>query len=113
MSFIGDLFGGGDAAEASRDAADTQARYQREALQYLQRSEALPMAYRDAALRQLGALYGLKVPAAPISSRPGGTGVGGLSGLPGFVRDIFGDRLDQEQSAPAGAPAAIDPDQDP
>jgi hypothetical protein len=76
MSFIGDLFGG-DSADASSDAAEIQARYQREALQYLQESEALPRQYREAALSQLGALFGLGGPnkeqlLADLGSRPRG-----------------------------------------
>lgn len=59
MGFVSDLFGG-DSAEASEDAAEIQAQYQREALDYLKEVEALPRQYREAALTQLGAVYGLK-----------------------------------------------------
>ncbi len=61
-SAVGGLFGGGgdDAADASRDAANIQARYQREALNYLKRREKLPQQFREGALSQLGGLYGLE-----------------------------------------------------
>lgn len=61
MGAIGDLFGGGgdDAAKASEEAAETQAQYQREALEYLKEREALPQAYREAALGRLGAEFGV------------------------------------------------------
>lgn len=61
MGGIGDMFGGGgdDAAEASIEASEIQAQYQREALEYLKEREAVPQAYREAALEQMGAEYGL------------------------------------------------------
>ena len=59
MSFVGDLFGG-DSEEASQDAAEVQAAYQREALDYLRETEALPRQYREAALTNLGRLYGIE-----------------------------------------------------
>jgi hypothetical protein len=64
--FVGDIFGGGgdDAADASRDAAATQAQWQEKALAYLKEREALPRQFSEGALKGLGGLYGL----------PGGTG---------------------------------------
>lgn len=59
MSFVGDLFGG-DSKKESRRAAEVQADYQREALQYLQETEALPRQYREAAMRRLAGAYGLE-----------------------------------------------------
>lgn len=47
------------AAKASKKAAETQAGAQMAQLEYLKEREALPMQYREAAIRQLGALYGL------------------------------------------------------
>lgn len=58
MSFVGDLFGG-DSADASTEAAETQAQYQREALEYLREVETIPRQYREAALTQLGRVFGL------------------------------------------------------
>lgn len=58
---IGGIFGGGDdAADASRDAAKTQAAYQREALEYLKEREAIPQQYREGALGQMAGMYGLE-----------------------------------------------------
>lgn len=62
MGAIGDLFGGGggdDAANASIAAANVQADYQREALNYLKEREAVPQQYREAALNQMAGAYGL------------------------------------------------------
>jgi hypothetical protein len=61
MGVVSDLFGGGgdDAADASIEAANIYAEYQREALDYLKEREALPQAYREAALTGLGSEYGL------------------------------------------------------
>jgi hypothetical protein len=69
---IGDVggmfgFGGGageDAAEASIEASEIQAAYQREALDYLKEREEIPQQYREEAIQQLAGYYGL----------PGGTG---------------------------------------
>lgn len=64
--FVENIFGGGgdEAAEASIEASNIQAKYQREALDYLKEREALPQQFREEALTGLGGLYGL----------PGGTG---------------------------------------
>lgn len=58
---MGDLFGGGgdDAADASRDAAQIRADYEREALDYLKEREALPQEYREAALDRLAGGVGI------------------------------------------------------
>lgn len=50
---------GEDAAKASQQAANTQAAYQREALNYLKEREELPQQFREGALQVLGGLYGL------------------------------------------------------
>jgi hypothetical protein len=52
------------AANASLAASETQADYEREALDYLKEREAIPQQYREGALNVLGGLSGL----------PGGTG---------------------------------------
>lgn len=44
--------------DSAREAAEVQAQSQREALDYLQRTEMLPQAYREGALKGLGAEYG-------------------------------------------------------
>ena len=49
----------GKAADASRDAAATQAGAQRESLDYLKQTEYLPQQMREGALRQIGGMYGL------------------------------------------------------
>ena len=61
-TFVGSALGIGqdDAGDASRDAANTQAAYQRESLDYLKEREALPQQFREGALSQLGGLYGLE-----------------------------------------------------
>lgn len=62
MSFFSDILGGGKAADAAREGSEIAAQAQREALQYLKESERLPQHYREGALSQLGALYGLDAP---------------------------------------------------
>lgn len=56
------VFGGGgdDAADASVHAANLQAKYQREALNYLKEREALPQQFREEALTSLAGAYGLE-----------------------------------------------------
>ena len=62
MGFIRDIFGGGgdDAADASIKASETQAQWQKDALDYLKQAEAVPQQYREGALNQLGGMYGLE-----------------------------------------------------
>lgn len=63
MGAIGKIFGGGGgdkAAKESRKASEVQARYQREALEYLKEREELPQAFREGALTMLGGMYGLE-----------------------------------------------------
>lgn len=68
--------GGGDGAGAARDAANIQAQYQREALDYLKERERLPSAFREGAMSILGGLYGLQAPAPQAQVQPqGGQGV--------------------------------------
>lgn len=74
--------GGGDkAAQASREASQLQADYQRQALDYLKQQERLPTAYREQALQQLGSLYGLPGAQAqipqPTQATTGGLGMFG------------------------------------
>jgi hypothetical protein len=58
---IGSAFGfGGGESDAPKDAAEIQAGYQREALEYLKGTEALPQEYREGALTQLAGAYGLR-----------------------------------------------------
>ena len=58
---VDSIFGGGDdAADAAIQSANISAKSQREALDYLKQREALPTAISDAALSQLGGLYGLQ-----------------------------------------------------
>lgn len=52
---------GGDAADAAEAAAATQAAAQQDALDYLKETEALPQAFREGALTQLGAYYGIGI----------------------------------------------------
>ena len=51
--------GGGSAADSAKDAAEIQARYQTEALDYLRETDALPRQYREGALGTMADLYGL------------------------------------------------------
>lgn len=63
MSFISNLFGGGGgdkAAEASIEGATIAADAQREALEYVKETEALPQQFRGEAISALGGLYGLE-----------------------------------------------------
>jgi hypothetical protein len=57
LGFFGDE---DEAGEAAREAAGTQAAYQREALEYLKEREAIPQQFREGALTRLGGLYGLE-----------------------------------------------------
>lgn len=56
---IDDTLLGGDAEDAAKKAAAEQAAYQQQALDYLKETEALPQAFREGALTQLGAYYGI------------------------------------------------------
>lgn len=57
------IFGSGDdAANAAKEAAQTQADYQREALNYLKQTEKLPQQLREGALTGLGDIYGIGGP---------------------------------------------------
>lgn len=62
VDFVSDIFTGGDddVADAPKEAAEIQAKYQREALDYLKEREAIPQQFREGALTQLGGLYGLE-----------------------------------------------------
>lgn len=58
-SFLKGIFGSGDdAADATKEAAKTQAGYQQEALNYLKETEKLPQQLREGALTGLGDIYG-------------------------------------------------------
>lgn len=59
LGLIDDVTGMEAAQEASMKAAGTAADAQTQALNYLKEREALPQEYREAALTQLGGLYGL------------------------------------------------------
>jgi hypothetical protein len=52
---------GGDAADAALEAAEIQAAAQREGLEYLKETEALPQAFRQAGLTQLSGLAGITI----------------------------------------------------
>lgn len=63
IDFGKDLVGGitgSTAAKASRNAAQTQAAAQMEALNYLKQREKIPQQFREGALGMLGGLYGLE-----------------------------------------------------
>lgn len=49
---------GGDAADAAKEAAATKAAAQQAGLDYLMETEAVPQAFRQAGLQQLGSVYG-------------------------------------------------------
>lgn len=62
LSGLQNLYGGltgQNAQEAATEAAQIQAQAQREALAYLMQTEAMPQAFREGALTQLGAYYGI------------------------------------------------------
>ena len=56
--------GGGDsgkrAARAATKGSQLQAQSQREALEYLKETEAIPQAFREGALKRLGGIYGME-----------------------------------------------------
>ena len=92
MGFISDLFGGDDAADAARDAANTAAAADREALQYLQQREALPLQLRDQALMGLGATYlpgGLSQPTSGAASGYGTSLYNNPYGTPEFNEQAY------------------------
>ena len=57
---IKDASGSEAAADASKDAANTQAAYQREALEYLKQSDRIPQAFREDAIKRLGGMFGVE-----------------------------------------------------
>jgi len=93
MSFIGDIFGGGDdAADAAIQASEISAGAQEKALEYLKECEALPQQYREGALTNLAGIYGL----------PGGEGsqetfINSLSQTP-LYQSIMGSREAGEEA---------------
>lgn len=115
------MIGASKAAGAAESAADTAAGSQMAQLEYLKEREALPQAYREQAIQQLGALYGLPGQPPPTGQpvqqagiqpvRPVSTGTpGGLQGKTGgFLAMAMGGR-DQwgnvipgyEEVAPSG-----------
>ena len=70
MSFFSDYIGGGKAADAAIEGSQIAADAQREALNYLKETEQLPQYYREGALSQLGALYGLEGPPQTAAQDP-------------------------------------------
>ncbi len=65
MGFITDMLGfggdpGEDAAAASIRGSEIQAQYQREALEYLKQTEALPQQFREGSLKQMAGAYGVE-----------------------------------------------------
>ena len=59
------------AAKTASSAAQTQAGYQQQALDYLKEREELPQHYREQALAKLGGLYGIQGVGAGDSPAPG------------------------------------------
>lgn len=57
--FLRKSFGAKDAAQATKEAANTSVEFQREALDYLKQQEALPSYFREQALTGLGSIYGI------------------------------------------------------
>lgn len=57
MSFIGDIFGGGNAADAAVEGSQIAADAQMAALDYLKEQEEIPSAVRDASLMGLASYY--------------------------------------------------------
>ena len=77
----------GKAAKASTRAAETQAGAQMEQLEYMKEREAIPQAYREQAIQQLGGLYGL----------PGVEGAAPGAGREEFIAGLREDPFYQEQ----------------
>lgn len=59
VSVVGNAYSSNKASKAAKEAAATQAEGQANALGYQQQVEELPLAYRDAAMGQMGGEYGL------------------------------------------------------
>jgi hypothetical protein len=79
LESVGDfIFGDDDASDAAKDAAKIQANAQIEALEYLKEREELPQGYREAALQQLGSLYGFEL--QPYDESRPGEAIGGPAG---------------------------------
>ena len=79
-------------ADAAREASGQQVAYQKEALDYLKESEAVPQHYRESAIGQLGTIYGMpsyspeqqaKIARLEELKAGGSSGMSGLSGLSG------------------------------
>lgn len=93
MSFvgkaIGSLTGANKAADSAQQGAQISADAQREALNYLKQTEAVPQELRESALTQLGGLFGL-----------GGDSAGALSALKNSAayQNILGSRQSGEQA---------------
>lgn len=83
----GAALGASKAASASKRAAATQAGAQMEQLEYLREREAVPQAYREQAIQQLGGLYGL----------PGVEGAVPGVGREAFIAGLREDPFYQEQ----------------
>lgn len=60
---MGGILGGGKKDKSAEKAAETSANAQREALEYLKQTEKLPQAFREGALKDLGAEYGMTLDA--------------------------------------------------
>lgn len=108
---IGGLFGGGgdDGAGAARDAANIQAQYQREALEYLKQREAIPQQFRESALTDLAGLYGLSGGQVDVGSGGGARQSTGSGWLANLANQVSGDP-DESQSInvqPASSSAAM------
>ena len=54
------MYSGNQAADAAESASNTQASYEKEALDYLKEKEALPRQLSDSALKTVGGVYGVE-----------------------------------------------------
>lgn len=98
-------YGASQAAGAAKSAAGTQAQAQMAQLEYLKEREAIPQAYREQAISQLGALYGLPgAPAPAPEATPGAPAGQWVGGGRGGRRWVPGQAPVPEAAAPAFAP---------
>ena len=84
LGTAGSIYAANKGAKAAGRAADAQAQAQMEQLAYLKEVERIPQHFREQALNQLGALYGLSpVPEGPSTPQAPLTGFEGLPGTGG------------------------------
>jgi len=104
---FGDAITGKDAADASKEGAQIAADAQREGLDYLKETEAIPQAFRQAGLQQLGALSGISYdPATGAATYTGDTGAQEALLAQAQANPLYQAQLGQGQEAVARTASA-------